>query len=68
MHYEIFDSSKNASTYSGSVQTSTNGNHSRVYPLQISETSIYFAAENAGSSETSGSSDLYDSISGGQVN
>ncbi|XP_033156019.1 PAN2-PAN3 deadenylation complex catalytic subunit PAN2 isoform X1 [Drosophila mauritiana] len=44
MHYEIFDSSKNASTYSGSVQTSTN-------------------AENAASSETSGSSDLYDSIS-----
>ncbi|XP_017133269.1 PAN2-PAN3 deadenylation complex catalytic subunit PAN2 [Drosophila elegans] len=43
MHYEIFDSSKNASVSSGSVQTSTN-------------------AENTSPSETSGSSDLYDSI------
>ncbi|XP_017066193.1 PAN2-PAN3 deadenylation complex catalytic subunit PAN2 [Drosophila eugracilis] len=44
MHYEIFDSSKNTSTSSGSVQTSTN-------------------AENTSPSETSGSSDIYDSIS-----
>ncbi|XP_037714315.1 PAN2-PAN3 deadenylation complex catalytic subunit PAN2 isoform X2 [Drosophila subpulchrella] len=44
MHYEIFDSSKNTSSSSGSVQTSTN--------------------ENTSPSETSGSSELYESISG----
>ncbi|XP_017001831.2 PAN2-PAN3 deadenylation complex catalytic subunit PAN2 [Drosophila takahashii] len=43
MHYEIFDSSKNTSTSSGSVQTSTN-------------------AENTTPSETSGSSELFDSM------
>ncbi|KAH8254144.1 hypothetical protein KR032_008698 [Drosophila birchii] len=44
MHYEIFDSSKNSSASSGSVQTTT-------------------AAENPSpASETSGSSDLYESI------